>query len=48
MSPELALVLTVLTLGSCYASWRLGIARGQQEMLDRFRDYQPRPEEDRE
>jgi hypothetical protein len=48
MSGELGLLLALLALGSCYASWRLGIARGQQEMLDRFRDYQPRPEEDRE
>jgi hypothetical protein len=37
MSGEFALALTLLTLGSCYASWRLGIARGQQEMINKYR-----------
>jgi hypothetical protein len=41
VSAEFAIVLAVLTLGSCYASYRLG----QRNILERFRRYSDRRRE---
>jgi hypothetical protein len=41
VSAELAIALAVLTLGSCYASYRLG----QRNILERFRRYSDRRRE---
>ena len=38
MSAEFAIVIAVLTLGSCYASYRLG----QADILERFRRHDER------
>ncbi len=41
MSAEFGLALALLTLGSCYASYRLG----QQNILTRYKDYANRRRE---
>jgi hypothetical protein len=41
MSAEFAIVIALLTLGSCYASYRLG----QQNILARYKDYANRRRE---